>query len=303
MAVAGAGGEPEPRVLGLLERGQPAVAALGGAHGPEHLVGVVVVEHRVGDAELDGQPAELAHLVVGAEEEDVDAADHACDGLVGHVGEGGLAEVRERHEGAVPEHVELEVVTRHLVHVLEQLVVPVDEVPGGRGAPDAGHGLDRLEVGKRLELDLAQPVDAVLGLDDPLVVDLVPVRVVLPGALEEDRHALLDLGRIIDRGRADVEVAVDQALVDAAGRRDLPHAREELVEEHPPALGHDRVEGVDRLRVVEPVEEPELALFEVAALVAEEVVLGIQPTPVLGASGRRDVERAREGPRGGLGRH
>jgi hypothetical protein len=95
------------------------------------------------------------------------------------------------------------------VHVLEQLVVPVDDVPGARGAADAGHGLDRLEVGKRLELDLAQPVDAVLGLDDPLVVDLVPVRVVLAGALEEDRHALLDLGRVVDRGRADVEVAVD----------------------------------------------------------------------------------------------
>src|SRR3954454_24300596 len=62
----------------------------------------------------------------------------------------------------------------------------------------------------------------------------------------------------------------------------------------PPALGHDRVEGVDRLRVVHPVEEPELPLLELAARLAEEVVVGIEALPVLGARRRLDLERAQE---------
>ena len=185
-------------------------------------------------------------------------------------------------------------VVRHLLHVLDEAVVVREQVEA-RGQPAVRlDDRERLDLGQVVEVDGLEPLDAVLGLGDPLLVDRVPVVVVVAGALGEELRPLRDQVRIGDRVRADVEVAVDDPLVDAQGGRDHVHARPEHVQGDPPALGHDRVEGVDRLGVVHPLEEPELALLELAARLAEEVVVRVEPAPVLSARRRVHREGARE---------
>ena len=296
VVVAGPRRVPEPRLLCLLERSEPAVSAGRLADPVECLLRGDPVLDQPGQIELDGEAGELAELVVGAEEEDVDPDDHPGDRLVEDSRERALAEVTEGQVGRVPEVQHLEVVVRHLVHVLEQAAVGREQVEGGHEPTPLDHEPFVLDLGQAGDLDCDQPLNAILGLHDPLVVEAVPVLVVVAGPLHEVGHPLLDHLRIGDRVRADVEVAVYEPLVDAERRRDHPDPCRVLVEGDPPALGHDRVERVDRLGVVHAVEEPEFPVLELPPLLAERVVVGVEAAPVLGAWWCLDLEGAREAP-------
>ena len=70
-----------------------------------------------------GALGEALELLVGPEEDDVDAGDHLRDRLVGDVGEALLAELVEDEVGGVAEVEELEVVLPDPVDALEQAVV------------------------------------------------------------------------------------------------------------------------------------------------------------------------------------
>ena len=72
-------------------------------------------------------------------------------------------------------------VVRHLLHVFDQPVVGGQEVEAGAKAPMREDRIERLEFGQVFDLEFLQAPDAVLGLGDPLLVDLVPVLVVVAG--------------------------------------------------------------------------------------------------------------------------
>ena len=98
------------------------------ADGLQHLVGDRMSADRVGQAELHGEASEAAHLVVGPKEQDVDADDHACDGLIADPRKRLLTELAEGQIGAIAEVEHLEVVGTHLIEVLDQRRIAPSEI-------------------------------------------------------------------------------------------------------------------------------------------------------------------------------
>ena len=139
--------------------------------------------------------------------------------------------------------------------------------------------------------DLAVPVGQQRG----------PVGEVVPRALEELGHARGDL-LLRDAHRAHVEVAVVDAVVDPVRGRDHPVARVVLAEAATGELHGDRVERLEDARPVLEVGEPELRLLDVAAVLAEVQVVGVEFLPALRLLRRRIVVGADE-PFSGLRRH
>ena len=251
-------------------------------------------ERRV-HAGVDREPREAAQLRVRPEEEDVDAGHHLRDVLVGDVGEGGLAELRERHVRAVAEQQELGVVLPHQVAAAQHAAVGVEHLVVRRLAvvvEDDRVGLVLEQLGNVDRLDVG---DQRLHLQLPLRIQLVPVREVVARALLEDRGALGDLGRVGDGVPGDVDVAVHAPVVDAHRRRD----GEDAVLPRGDAL----IRGVDaadverrhRQREVHRVPEPEALLVRVAAALVEQRVVRVHLLPALAAGRRLDLVRAGEG--------
>ena len=84
---AGPAGEVEPRVLGLLEVGEPLFAGVAAAEVRDELLLVRGACDCRGHAELDCQSCEPPKLLVGAQDEHVDTGHHLRDGLVRDVRE------------------------------------------------------------------------------------------------------------------------------------------------------------------------------------------------------------------------
>jgi hypothetical protein len=204
------------------------------------------------------------------------------------------AELQEGEVGPVGEIEHLEVVVGHLVHVLEIAAVGGQQVERRGRAAGLQHGLQWLPLGQRLEPDGLQPFDAVGGLDYPVGVDLVPVLEVVPDSLGEDGLPLRHRFGVIDDVGAQVQVAVDDPVLDAEGRGQVPHPGRVLVQGDEPALRHHQVERVQRLRVVHLVEEPELLLVPLPQFLAEQQVPRVHRLPALRAGRGLDVERVAE---------
>ena len=115
-----AGREVEPRVLGGVVRGPPLVAVL---------------------SDLDRELGQLAQLVVGPEQVDLDALDHLRDAEVGDAGEDLLAEAEEVQIRGVAEVEELEVVLPGLVAELDRPVEAGDQAERVVQAPALEHPL------------------------------------------------------------------------------------------------------------------------------------------------------------------
>ena len=225
-------------------------------------------------------------------------ADHARDRLVGDVRERLLAEPEERQVRGVPEVEHLEVVLVGLVHHDHQPLEVRDHlVAGGIAAVLEDHRLV-LDLGERREVHRLDLLEARGDLLLPLVVDRVPVGVVVAGAALEELGALGELGRV-GRHRAHVDVAVDDALVDAVGGRHREDAGVEGAERLPPALALDLVVGVKDAGVVQAVVEPEALLVHLPALLAALVVPVVHLLPALGPLRRGHLVRALEA--GGAG--
>ena len=102
----------------------------------------------VREPQLDRESGELAHLVVRAEEQDVDPDDHLRDRLVLDDRERSLAEVAKRQVRRVAEIQHLEVVVGHLVHVLEETAVRGEKVVATHQASPLGHDPLVLDLGE-----------------------------------------------------------------------------------------------------------------------------------------------------------
>ena len=191
----------------------------------------------------------------------------------------------------------------HLQAHVDELVVLGEQVVA---AADPGVLEDQrlvLDLGQLVEMDGVQFGEQTLHLDFPGLVQRVPVLVVEPGALHERGHALLDFLRVRYAHRGDVDVAVDDAVVDAQRRRHEERPGVVLRQGEEPGLVPQQVERVMRLGVVQPVVEPELTVLELRPLRvvrAELVVVGEQLLPSLGAGDGGHLVRA-EKLRAGVG--
>ena len=81
----------------------------------------------LGDAEFERSGCQSLEFLVGAEQDDVDPADHFRDRLVRDVGEVLLAQLVEHEIGGVAEVQELEVVLPDAVDAFEQPVVGTEQ--------------------------------------------------------------------------------------------------------------------------------------------------------------------------------
>ncbi len=243
---------------------------------------------------VDRHAGEALELLVRPEQVDLDAGHHLRDGQVGDARPRLLAEAEEVQVGRVAEVEELEVVLPQLQRQVEQAVVVGLDLPAGA---EAGAGLDDevgvLELGKGVEVDGLELLDEVADLDHPLVVEVVPVHEVEPGAVHEVGDAGLDVG-LRGRHRGQVGVPVEDPEVDAVGRRDLQVPGVVLGERGDRELVQRRVPRSEGLRPVDAVLEPEHGVLVLAAPLAEERRVGVQLFPALGARGRLDLERAGE---------
>ena len=253
------------------------------------------LDERPVDAGVDREAREPAQLLVGPEEEHVEAGDHLRDVLVGDVRQVRLAELGEGHVRAVAEQQELEVVLPHHVEEPQRVAVRLDH-----GAVARLVVLERDGVGLVLaelrNLELAELGDQRVHLHAPLAVELVPVRVVVAGARLEVPRALADLRRVEDRVAGDVDVAVDAAPVDAHRGRHGEDAVLPVADRLVRAVDADRVERGHRHREVHRVPEPEPLLVLRAALLVEAGVVRVHLLPALAAGRRLDLVRARERP-------
>ena len=140
---------------------------------------------------------------------------------------------------------------------LERLLVDVEEVVIRGDAASGMHVRERLELGQlglRQRLRVADQRQHLLA---PLLVEALPVLVVVERALLEFLRAARDLRRIGDGVAADVDAAVDDAVIDAERRRQAVHARVRGAERAVRRLRRHHVEGRHRLREVHGVVEPE----------------------------------------------
>jgi hypothetical protein len=151
---------------------------------------------------------ETPQLVVGAEHQDVDRGDHACQRPVVDLGAGAPASLVEGEVGAVTEVQQLEVVLQDAVEPCEQPVVGGEQQVGGSDPAPFGDDRFVLELRELRDLECDQLVGRRFDLLHPPVVELVPVlEVVAAPHLEQLRAARH--GRLVrDRVRADVHVAV-----------------------------------------------------------------------------------------------
>jgi hypothetical protein len=109
-----------------------------------------------------------------------------------------------------------------------------------RPACTCARGFEFRQRGRGRRLRLA---DQRHHLDLPLVVELFPVLVVVESALLELTGAARDLARIGDRVAADVNAAVDDAVVDAERGRQAVDARVGRAERAVRGLRRDHVEA------------------------------------------------------------
>jgi hypothetical protein len=216
------------------------------------------VREDLGHAAVDRQPRELAQLGVGPEEHDVDPRDHLRDVLVGDVRQRLLAEVREGQVGAVAEQQELEVVLPHALGHAQHARVGVEHLVEARVLVAEDHRVG-LVLGQRRHLGALELGEQRLHLGLPALVELVPVLEVVARALLEELRALGDLLRVGDRVDRDVDVAVDDAVVDAHRRRDREGAVLPGAERVVRAVDRGDVEGRHRHREVHRVPEPQAA--------------------------------------------
>ena len=173
---------------------------------------------------------------------------------------------------------------------LVELVVEPDAVVVGRHQPEVRAELvvvqQLLLVLERRELrhlERRELRDRAVDRGLPAVDEHVPVLVVEADPRQEHLEPLLDLGRVADLVRRDVDVAVDDAVLDAEHGRDLEDAALVEADREVARLGRDHVEGRHRLREVHAVVEPEALLLGLAPLGIEEEVVRIHLLPALGA--------------------
>ena len=226
------------------------------------------------------------------------ASDHLRDVLVGNVGEAALAQLGERRVGAVAEQQELEVLLPHHLAEPQGALVGVEYVEERRVAIVVEHHLVGLVLRQRRHPQLGDLGDQRLHLLAPLGVELLPVGEVVAGAALEELGALRDLGRVGDGVAGDVDVAVDDAVVDAHRRRHGEDAVLPCPNGLVGAVDAGHVEGRHGQREVHRVPEPETVLVLLASRGREECVVGIDLLPALAAGRGVDRVRARECARG-----
>ena len=215
MVVEGAGAvrDVEPRVLRLLEVGEPSFPSFSPGEGGAELVLAFRRLHEVGHPELERERGEPLQLRVRTPEDGVDPRDHLRDRLVGDVGEGLPAKLVEDEVGAVAEVEELEVVLPDAIEPFQEPVVGDEELVAR--APPASLGHDRLllDLGQLRHLESLELRRCTLDLASPVRVELVPVLVVVAAARREELRSPVQLRGVGDRVGTHVLVAVEDPVL------------------------------------------------------------------------------------------
>ena len=219
---AGPAGEVEPRVLGLLEVGEPPFAGVAAGEGsrrarPRSSALATCSETPSSTASRASRRSSSS----GRRTRTSIAGHHLRDGLVRDVRESLSASLVEGEVRPVAEAQELEVVLEDAVDPLEEAVVRVQERVA-RSEP-AAIGDDRLvlDLGHLRDLEPGELRRGGLDLFQPALVQLVPVLVVVAGPPREQLRPAFECRLVGDRVRTEVDVAVQEsALVAEGGRED-----------------------------------------------------------------------------------
>jgi len=221
----------------------------------------------------------LFELIVGAEHQDVDAGDHARDGLIRDLRKGLLAELEEDDVSTVAEHQEFEVVMPHLRISLNEPMKAGNNFVVLREASRLVNDRNVFEFRQLRHFDGVRLFDEARHLADPLIVEFGPVRVVVTGALAKHGCALLyflGIGHGVGR---DVNATVVNAIIDAERGGKREDARHDGAHCRVRKFRAERIESRNRLGKMHRVVEPEaLIVFG-----PEARVIGVHVLPALGA--------------------
>ena len=186
-------------------------------------------------------------------------------------------------------------VVPHLRERLDATVVGLAHIMVLPDAAARGHHLDVVEFGQRRNLDVLDLLDEGEHPLFPFVVEPVPVLVVEAGALLEQRQPPADLRGIGDRIGGDVDAAVDDAMIDAEGRRKREDAGGESAQTLIGNFRRQDVERRHRLGEMHRVVEPE----DLVVLGPETREVGIHGLPAFGSREVADFRGQQESARVG----
>jgi hypothetical protein len=95
-------------------------------HGGNDRLRGCAVHERVADVEIDRRLGQLLQLLVRPEHQRLEAGHHERDALIRNLGKRLLAEIEERHVGAVAEQQKLEMMLPHPEITLDRAPIAVD---------------------------------------------------------------------------------------------------------------------------------------------------------------------------------
>jgi len=206
-------------------------------------------------------------------------------------GKAALQKPKKSRVCGVAEVEELEVVLPE--PEVEQPVVGRQQVAARAHASPGRNDLEVLHLRQRLDLQLGHLLDEFPDLDQPVVVEPVPVAEVEASPLHEQRDPPLDLFRRCRHG-TEVDVAVEDAVVDTEGRRDHVVPGVVLRQGRDRELKEGGVPRGQRLGPVNAVLKPEAALLVVPTVLGEQRRVRVELLPALRPGRRLDLERAGE---------
>ncbi len=153
------------------------------------------------------------------------------------------------------------------------------------------HDFRVVELRQRGHLDRADLADELHDPLAPLGVQLVPVLVVVPGALLEHLQAPLDLRGIRNGVGGDVDAPIDDPVVDSQGGREGEHAGSHRSHARIGNLRRDHIERRHGLGEMHRVVEPE----PLVVLRAKAGVVRIHRLPAFRSGEGADLGRQGEG--------
>ena len=169
------------------------------------------------------------------------------------------------------------------IHAFDQAVVRLKESVTRSEAPALGDDRLVLELRHFRDFELDQVARCGLHPFQPTLVEPVPVLEVVAAPAGVELCPASESRLVGDQVRTQIDVAVEEPALGTERGWDDEETGARLVEGDHGVLERDRVERVEGLRGVQPVLEPEPALLEPAAILAEEGVAGVHLLPPLAA--------------------
>src|SRR5271165_3020753 len=136
----------EPRLTGLFEVRDPALASLGLTQAREDRLRAALAAKRLANVGLDRKFRQPSQFLVWPEHDAFDPGDHASNGLILDFGEGFFAKLEEHHIGAVAKPQHLEMILPDEEKFVDQAMIILNQIPRMRATLALGNDLDWLEL-------------------------------------------------------------------------------------------------------------------------------------------------------------